>query len=66
MNTASVKFELLFDADEYRRSGNFPWTFFAYPTSLAVEKGLPPDADACRLLCDLQAREIDVAIGSTG
>jgi hypothetical protein len=64
MNTGTVKTELLFDADEYRRSGNFPWTFFAYPTSLAVEHGLPPDEDACRLLGDLQRRGIDVSIWS--
>ena len=66
MNTSSVRFELLFDAEEYRRSGHCPWTFFAYPTSLAVERGLPPDADACRLLCDLQTCEIDVAIWING
>ena len=66
MNTGSIKFELLFDADEYRRSGHCPWTFFAYPTSLAVERGLPPDADACRLLGDLQTRDIDVSIWING
>jgi hypothetical protein len=62
MNPETIDFELLFDADEYFRSGDCPWTFFAYPTSLAVERGLPPDDDACELLGLLQRRDIDVAI----
>jgi len=62
MNPESIKFELLFDADEYHQSGFCPWTFFAYPTSLAVERGLPPDTEACELLALIQNRKIDVAI----
>lgn len=53
---------MLFDADAYYQTGNCPWTFFAYPTSLAAEQGLPPDAQACQLLVHLQQRDIDVAI----
>src|SRR5690606_30967120 len=41
-------------------------TFFAYPTSLAVEQGLPPDDKACQLLADLQGRGIDVSIWVCG
>ena len=66
MTAHCIDFELLFDAQEYRRSGSCPWTFFAYPTSLAVEHGLPPDEDACRLLGDIQTRGIDVAIWING
>lgn len=66
MNPDAIRFELLFDADEYYRSGTCPWTFFAYPTSLAVERGLPPDNEACELLSHLQKREIDVAIWVNG
>ena len=62
MNFTSVNLELLFDADEYWRSGQCPWTFFAYPSILAADHGLPPDTDACRLLAELQARGIAVAI----
>jgi hypothetical protein len=61
-----IRFDLLFDADEYHRSGFCPWTFFAYPTSLADENGLPPDKEACRLLACLQARGIDVALWING
>ena len=66
MNPCSIKFDLLFDADAYYRSGLCPWTFFAYPTSLAVERGLPPDHDACELIAHIQNREIDVAIWVNG
>lgn len=62
----SIRFDLLFDADEYWRFGRCPWTFFAYPTSLAVERGLPPDDDACQLLAILQDRSIYVAIWANG
>ena len=66
MNTDFVKLDLLFDADQYQRSGGCPWTFFAYPTSLAVEHGLPPDDEACRFLGEIQVRGIDVAIWVNG
>jgi len=66
MNPDAVQFDLLFDADEYLRSGFCPWTFFAYPTSLAVERGLPPDDEACRLLAGLQQRGIDVSVWVNG
>ncbi len=45
MSSVAIRFNLLFDADADYQSGNCPWTFFAYPTSLAVERGLPPDLD---------------------
>ena len=66
MSTKRVQLDLLFDADAYHQSGHCPWTFFAYPTTLAVTHGLPPDADACRLLAEVQARGIDVAIWANG
>ena len=53
---------MLFDAEKYHRTENCPWTFFAYPTSLADENGLPPDREACELLALIQQRGIDVAI----
>jgi hypothetical protein len=66
MNPNSIRFDLLFNADEYHRSGFCPWTFFAYPTSMADEHGLPPDDDACDFLARLQERGIDVAIWVNG
>lgn len=66
MNADSVKIDLLFDADEYRRTVECPWTFFAYPTSLSIEHGLPPDDDACRYLAEIQSRGIDVAVWVNG
>ena len=66
MSARSVNLELLFDADEYHRSEHCPWTFFAYPTTLADEHGLPPDEDACRLLSEIQGRGIAVAIWVNG
>lgn len=66
MNPHAIRFDLLFDADDYYRSGMCPWTFFAYPTSLAVERWLPPDNDACELLGHVQNHEIDVAIWVNG
>lgn len=61
-----IRFDLLFDADKYFRSGVCPWTFFAYPTSIALERGLPPDSDACRLLAHIQSFGIAVAIWING
>lgn len=52
----------LFDAVEYYRHGSKPWTFFAYPTSLANPDGLPPDDDAVRFLGDIQKSGIEVAL----
>ena len=66
MTRIPIKFDMLFDADEYHRSGICPWTFFAYPTSLADEQGLPPDNEACDFLGCLQERGIDVAIWVNG
>ncbi|MCU0720515.1 MAG: hypothetical protein MUC83_12475 [Pirellula sp.] len=66
MNSDSIRFDLLFDADECFRSGRFPWTFFAYPTALANDRGLPPDDEACKLLAQLQQYGIDVAIWVNG
>ena len=62
MDSNSIQFELLFDAEEYHRSGNCPWTFFAYPISFAEDRDLPPDEDACHLLAMLQKRGIRVAV----
>ena len=62
MNSNLIKFDLLFDAVEHYRKGKCPWTFFAYPTSLADGDGLPPDRDACEILAHIQQRGIDVAI----
>lgn len=53
---------MLFDAETYYRTEGVPWTFFAYPTSLADSQGLPPDREACDLLALVQQRGIDVAI----
>ncbi len=66
MRSDSIRFDLLFDAEELHRSGSCPWTFFAWPTSLADERGLPPDADATRLLAELQQRGLDVAVWVNG
>jgi len=66
MPPETIHLDLLFDADEYRRSEACPWTFFAYPTTLADVHGLPPDQDACRLLAEVQARGIEVAIWVNG
>ncbi len=66
MNPSPIDFDLLFDADEYLRTVYSPWTFFAYPTSLAVENGLPPDEPACQILGEVQSRGIEVAIWING
>ena len=62
MLSHSIRFDKLFDAERYHRTENCPWTFFAYPTSLADGNGLPPDREACELLALIQQRGIDVAI----
>ena len=62
MNSDWIRFDMLFDAEECHRKGNCPWTFFAYPTSLADVHGLPPDREACELLAHIQQRGIDIAI----
>ncbi|MCA9079383.1 MAG: hypothetical protein KDA58_02445 [Planctomycetaceae bacterium] len=63
---STIDFAQLFDAAAYMKSGHCPWTFFAYPTSLAVEHGLPPDESACQLLGEVQSRGIAVAIWVNG
>ena len=62
MGPAGIHLEELFDAEAYFRSGACPWTFFAYPTSVAVAFGLPDDDEACRLLAEVQGRGIEVAV----
>ncbi|MBC7821631.1 MAG: hypothetical protein IAG10_32495 [Planctomycetaceae bacterium] len=62
MVVGSIDVDKLFDADAYWRAGDCPWTFFAFPTSLADEHGLPLDDDAKRLLAELQCRGIQVGI----
>jgi hypothetical protein len=66
MNSDSIRFDMLFDADAYYRSGCCPWTFFAYPTSLADDRGLPPDDEACGLLAQLQQHGVEVAVWVNG
>ncbi|MCU0717500.1 MAG: hypothetical protein MUC83_08120 [Pirellula sp.] len=66
MNAFPIRFDILFNADEYFRSGHCPWTFFAYPTSLGDDRGLPPDDEACELLARLQQHGINVSIWSNG
>lgn len=39
-----------FDPEAYAKSGRCPWTFFAFPRSLADQDGLPRDPDARGLL----------------
>ncbi|MFM2096835.1 MAG: hypothetical protein RIS70_3959 [Planctomycetota bacterium] len=43
-----------FDADAYAASGRCPWTFFAFPRSLADQDGLPRDPDARSLLAAIR------------
>lgn len=55
-----------FDADKYFQSGHCPWTFFAYPTSLANEVGFPPDDEANQLFIELQQRGLRVGVWVNG
>jgi hypothetical protein len=55
-----------FDAEAYWRTRNCPWTFFAFPSRLADDHGLPPDEDAKRLLVELRTRGIQVGIWANG
>jgi hypothetical protein len=66
MNTDSNADDMRFNAEEYYRSGDCPWTFFAYPTILADDRGLPPDDEARELLAHLQNRGLEVAIWVNG
>jgi hypothetical protein len=60
--SSDIRLDLLWNVNDYIRLGSIPWTFFAYPTSIAVEHGLPPDVEACKLLATIQANGIQVAI----
>ena len=62
MIPASVNIGSLLDVDAYWREGGQPWTFFAYPTSLADSNGFPSDKDAIHLLAELQARGVRVGV----
>lgn len=46
----------------FRRRGRIPWTFFAYPTAIAGEHGLPPHGGAVRYLAAVQSAGIDVTV----
>ena len=50
-----------FDADAYATSGRWPWTFFAFPRSLADQDGLPRDPDARSLLAAVRDLGIPAA-----
>ena len=62
MHRGPLKIDKLFNAEEYRRAGNCPWTFFAFPSRLADEFGLPPDDSAIEFLATLQAKGLRVGI----
>ena len=66
MSQHSIQFDKLFNADALNASGQCPWTFFAYPTSLALPDDLPPDAEVCEMFGEIQSRGIDVAIWVSG
>ncbi len=51
-----------FDPAAYYKAGHMPWTFFAYPRSLADKDGMPPDNDAKRLLNILRCRGLEVGV----
>jgi hypothetical protein len=61
-----VDIEALFDATALHRSGECPWTIFAYPTDIARTNGLPPDHDVQMILAELQKRGIPMAIWVNG
>lgn len=64
---AELDVDLLFDADAYCRvHGARLWTFFAYPTAVAGDHGLPPHADAIRLLAIAQSVGIEVTVWAPG
>ncbi len=51
-----------FDADAYATSGRCPWTFFAFPRSLADQDGLPRDPDARGLLAAVRDLGVPAAV----
>lgn len=51
-----------FDADAYARSGRCPWTFFAFPRSLANENGWPRDDAVGHLLAAVQNRGVPAGV----
>jgi hypothetical protein len=61
-----VDVDALFDATALNRSGECPWTIFAYPTDIARPNGLPPDHDVQMFLAELQKRGIPMAIWVDG
>ena len=64
MTAQTVRIDEFFDADEYFRSGNWPWTFFSFPTAAADGDGLPPDRIARDVLRLVQQR-LPVALWQT-
>jgi hypothetical protein len=57
-----LKRDDFFDPEAYWQSGNVPWSFFAFPTCMADEDGLPPDDDARAFLAMLQSAGIHVGV----
>jgi len=51
-----------FDPEAYAKSGRCPWTFFAFPRSLADQDGLPRDPDARGLLAAVRDLGVPVAV----
>src|SRR5690348_17212365 len=61
--TPAVDISALWDVDAHHRAGGkLPWSFFAYPKTLADEQGLPPDAEAVRYLWALHRAGVRVGI----
>ena len=59
-----VDFGKFYDADALYRSGELPWTIFAYPTALADSQRLPPDIDIQMLIAEFQHRAIPISVWS--
>jgi hypothetical protein len=66
MTSDAIQFDNLLDVDAYSRSGRCPWTFFAFPTAMADDHGLPPDKEACGLLAHLQRLGLEVGVWVNG
>lgn len=62
MNSKSIGFDFLFNADGYYRQGHCPWTYYSCSSGKADEHGLPQDNDAFDLLGRIEELGVDVDV----
>jgi hypothetical protein len=62
MSTGPIRLEELIDAQALLARGEHPWSFLAFPPSLANEDGVPADAEAQEYIGAVQSEGVPVGV----